>query len=223
MSAPRELIIIGASASVADILWMVDALNAAGHARWRVRGVLDDAPTRAATNAGALPVLGPIADARAYADARFIIAVAHYRRPLARNRLAERLGLDPERYATLVHPSAFVAPDARIGAGVLAFQSVLIGSRARIGDHAMLSPFCLVSHDASVEAGATMAPAASLCGGATLKAGAYAGARSIVKDGVTVGAGAVVGIGSVVIRDVPESRTVFGNPARPGLGHRIGP
>ena len=45
-------------------------------------------------------------------------------------------------------------------------------------------------------------------------ANAWIGGGAIILPGVTVGDDAVVGAGSVVTRDVPDSATVAGNPAR---------
>jgi sugar O-acyltransferase (sialic acid O-acetyltransferase NeuD family) len=209
----EDLVIVGAGGSARNIVWMVDELNRVSP-RWNLRGLLDDDRAKAGTMIGTAPVLGPVAAAADLTTARFVVGIAHYRRPLARLEVVTRMNLPRERYATLVHPSAIVSPDARLGAGTLVFQLVVILGGAVLGDHAFVSPFSLVSHDAVADDGATMASGAMLCGGARLGAGAYAGARCVVRDGVTVGAGAVAGIGSVVMRDVPDGATVFGNPAR---------
>lgn len=44
--------------------------------------------------------------------------------------------------------------------------------------------------------------------------GCFLGARSMVLKGVTLGDRVVVGAGAVVTKDVPEGKTVVGNPAR---------
>ena len=44
--------------------------------------------------------------------------------------------------------------------------------------------------------------------------GAWVGACSTITPGITIGAGAFVTVGSIVIRDVPASAQVAGNPAR---------
>lgn len=210
----EDLIVIGAGGGAGDIVWMVEDLNRVGP-RWRLRGFLDDDPAKEGTYVCGLPVLGPVDAAADHCEARVVVGIAHYRRPLVRAQVVARLNLPRERFATLIHPSAAVSPHARVGAGSLVFTGALVNHAAGVGEHVFVGPSCIVSHDAVVEDAATMALGAALCGGARLGAGAYAGARSVVKDGVTVGGGAVVGIGSVVIRDVPAHAVVIGNPARP--------
>jgi acetyltransferase-like isoleucine patch superfamily enzyme len=50
--------------------------------------------------------------------------------------------------------------------------------------------------------------------GATIKKGASIGANATILPGITIGANAMVGAGAVVIKDVPASAFVVGNPAR---------
>jgi sugar O-acyltransferase (sialic acid O-acetyltransferase NeuD family) len=209
-----DLVIVGAGRSAGAIVWMVNELNHASP-RWRLRGFLDDDLARKGTEVFGFPVLGPTAAAAELGDARFVIGVAHYRRPFARAEIVARLNLPRERFATLVHPSASVAPQAHVGVGVLAFHYVLISDGASVGDHAYLSAYCLVAHDAVVGDGATMAARSSLLGGSRLGPSAYAGGHCVIRDGITVGEGAVVGLGGVVVWDVAPRATVIGNPARP--------
>src|SRR5262245_12701386 len=212
-----DLIILGGSRSVPDIVWMVREINRQSE-RFRLVAVLDDDASRHGTSLGGVPIVGPLAAVADFGTASFVVSVATYRRPTTRRDVVAKVKLPRERYATLVHPSAFVAPEARIGAGVLMFQSVLVASNTVIGDHTLIGPFCLVSHDVQVADAATLGPGVSMCGGSRLGAAAYLGARSVVKDGVAIGDAAVVGVGSIVIRDVAAGAQVFGNPARARLG-----
>lgn len=208
-----ELVVIGAGRGAGDIVDLLETLAGVGQGP-RLLGFLDDDAAKQRTMVAGHPVLGPVELAANLGPVRFVIAVAHYRRPRVRLEVAIRTGLPNERFATLVHPSASISPHASVGCGCIVFQGVVLGHGSRLGDHAFVGPGCLVSHHAVVEEGATMAPGSVLCGSSTLAAGAYLGARSVVRDGVTVGPGALVGLGSVVVRDVAEGRVVAGNPAR---------
>jgi sugar O-acyltransferase (sialic acid O-acetyltransferase NeuD family) len=209
----EDLVIVGAGGGAGDVVWLVNDVNGVAP-RWRLRGILDDDPAKLGVSIAGVRVMGSIAMASGL-DARFVVCIAHYRRPRTRSDVVARMGLPNDRFVTLVHPSAAVSPEARLGAGCLVFHSVLLNHRAVVGDHVVLSAASIVSHGAIVEDFATMALGAALCGGSRLARAAYAGARCVIRDGVTVGAGAVVGIGAVVVRDVQPGSVVFGNPARP--------
>lgn len=215
----EDLVILGAGGSAADIAEAVESVGSAG-SRWRLRGFLDDDPEKQGRAVAGYPVLGPLELARALPDTSFLVGTAHYRRPLTRKHVVERLALPPERYATLVHESASISPGARVGIGTLVLQSTVVSHGATIGNHVFIGPQCVVSHDAVVEDFATLAVGATLCGGARLEPGAYAGARSVIRDGVVVGPGTVVGLGSAVFRNLGPGVVAVGNPARVVPGSR---
>jgi sugar O-acyltransferase (sialic acid O-acetyltransferase NeuD family) len=210
----RDLVIIGAGGSAAEIVGIVEAVNAIEPA-FSLLGFLDDSPAKQGSSVCNLPVLGTSHLAADMNDAQLVLGIAHYRRPRCRADLAARLGLPSDRFATLVHPSAMVSKSATLGCGTIVFPFAMISPGASIGDHAFIAPYCHVSHDAIVEDSATMAAGSMLCGGSRLCTAAYMGARSVLMDGVCVGAEAVVGIGGIVIRDVAPNTVVVGNPAKP--------
>lgn len=213
----QDLVVLGAGGSAGAIVDMIDALNGVS-ARWRLRGFLDDSPTKQGTTLFGAPVLGMVDTAVSMDDATFVIGIANYRRPFGRADMAARLGLSRQRYATLIHPLACVSLRANVGAGVLIFPYAIVCDSATVGDHAYLSSFCFVGHHAEVGAAATMAPRSSLHGGSRLGSSAYAGSHSALKEGLTVGEGAVLGMGAVVMHDVAPRAMVTGNPARSIIG-----
>ena len=71
-----------------------------------------------------------------------------------------------------------------------------------------------IGHDVRIGAWATISANCDLTGHTEIGEAAYFGSGARVIPGKKVGARAVVGAGSVVIRDVPEGVSVFGNPAR---------
>lgn len=117
-------------------------------------------------------------------------------------------------FASVIHPSAVVAPSARLGAGCIASPGVVIGAHARIGEHVILNRGVLVGHHTRVGGFVTLSPAANIAGCAEIGDGAYIGMGATVVDRRTVGAGALVAAGAVVVRDVPDAVRVQGVPAR---------
>ena len=208
-----------------EIACAVDAVNAAADAEvWRLLGFLDDDPKLRGQSVAGIPVLGPI-QAAADDGRCYIIGIASYRSRNVRERVAERLALPEERFATIVHPSAHLSRLTTIGPGSAVLQGSAVESRATIGKHVLVSPMSIVSHDVSVDDFATLALRATVCGSVRVGRHAYIGACAVVRDGVEVGEGALVGIGAVAMREVAAGTTVLGNPARPlrgGLG-RAGP
>jgi acetyltransferase EpsM len=121
------------------------------------------------------------------------------------------LGID---FATVVHPSAVIAPSARLGTGCIVSPGVVVGAHTRIGEHVILNRGVLVGHHTRVGSFVTLSPAANVAGCVEIGDGAYIGMGATVIDRRTVGAGALVAAGAVVVKDVPGEARVQGVPAR---------
>ena len=117
-------------------------------------------------------------------------------------------------FASVVHPSAVLAPSARLGAGCIVSPGVVVGGHTEIGEHVILNRGVLVGHHTRVGRCVTLSPAANVAGCVEIGDGAYVGMGATVIDRRTVGAGALVAAGAVVVRDVPDAVRVQGVPAR---------
>jgi sugar O-acyltransferase (sialic acid O-acetyltransferase NeuD family) len=141
-------------------------------------------------------------------------------------RGCERLGVqralaaDGYRIPVAVHPRAFVAADAVLGAGtqVLALAAVCAG--ALLGEACIINTAASVDHECRLGAGVHVAPGAHLAGNVTVGDGAFIGTGASVIPRIAIGADAVVGAGAVVVADVPAGAVVYGNPARPRKARR---
>lgn len=117
-------------------------------------------------------------------------------------------------FATVVHPSAVVAPSASLGSGCIVSPGVVVGAHTTIGAHAILNRGVLVGHHTQVGSCVTLSPGANVAGCVEVGDGAYIGMGATVIDRRTIGAGALVAAGAVVVRDVPGAARVQGVPAR---------
>lgn len=187
---------------------VIATLRAAGVA---VAAAFDDDAERHGTELLGVPVRGPAAAAAGLGCRRAVLAVGDNR---ARRRLAAALGAGLE-WVTVVHPRAWVDPDARLGAGTVVFAGAVVQPGAEIGAHAIVNTAASIDHDCRVGDFAHLGPGCRLCGGVTVGEGALAGVGCAVAPGLTIGAWAVVGAGAAVVRDLPAATTAAGVPARP--------
>ncbi|USX55957.1 NeuD/PglB/VioB family sugar acetyltransferase [Lentzea sp. HUAS12] len=213
------LLLIGAGGLAREALATIAAVNEV-RPQWTVLGLLDDAPGKHGAVVDGAEVLGPVDLVREHPDARVLICTASPARRDSRVRIAQRLGFDDERYATLVHPQASVAAGVELGAGTMLFACAVITAPQRVGRFVLAMPHVLLTHDDAVADGVTLAGRAALAGAVQVGESAYIGSGALVREGVTIGAGALVGMGSVVLRDVPAGETWAGVPARE-LGVRV--
>jgi sugar O-acyltransferase (sialic acid O-acetyltransferase NeuD family) len=209
----EDLIIVGAGGGSGDIAWTVEEINKTTW-HWNLLGFLDDDPAKAGTLVhGGYPVLGAIDTVAAYPSAKLIVGVASYKNRCGRRSVVERLGLPPERFATIIAPSARASRHASVGRGSAVLQFAAIAPDAVIGNHVFVSHSCVIGHSARLFDFVTLAARATISGSAIVEEDVYVGAGSVVRDGVTVGAGALVGLGAAVFHNVASRTTVVGNPA----------
>ncbi|MFN8607471.1 MAG: acetyltransferase [Vulcanimicrobiota bacterium] len=208
MSTP--VVILGSGAHGVDIL---DSLRLLG-AAYEPLGFLDDRPL--APQVHGLPVLGPLSQAASLGrEIRFVTAIGSANAYRARPTLLEGLGLERERFISVIHPSASVSEWAELGAGSVVLQHSVLSAGCQVGDQVVILPGCRISHDTVVEDYTILATGVILSGHVRVARNCYLGAGALVRDGLRLGEGCLVGMGSVVIRSVEPGQRVAGNPARP--------
>lgn len=209
----QPLLLVGAGGLARETLELVRAVNRLAPT-WDLLGLLDDDPGRHGSEVLGARILGPTEVVGDHPDALAVACVASPTDPPRRLRLVERLGLPPERYATLVHPAAVVPESATLGPGCIVHATTVLTADVRLGAHVAVMPAVVLTHDDVVEDGVTFGAGVRIAGGVTIERGAYLGAGALVREHLRVGAGAVVGMGAVVTRSIPTGETWAGVPAR---------
>ena len=133
----------------------------------------------------------------------------------SRRNVAEACLAAGIRLITVVHPSAVVAPSARIGQGTVVMAGSLINSDSQIGMGVIVNTGAIIEHDCRVEDFAHLSPGCILGGGARIGSLCWLGMGSLVIHGVAVGSNTTVGAGAVVTKDAEPGVTVVGVPAKP--------
>jgi sugar O-acyltransferase (sialic acid O-acetyltransferase NeuD family) len=209
----KDLIIVGAGGFARETAAAVHAGNSV-RPTWRLLGFLDDDPNLHDTFRDGLPVLGPVDNAVSMVDAAVVVCVGNPRDYMSRKRVVDRLALSADRYATVLHPSADVAPDCLLGPGCVLLAQTVLTANVTVGSHVAMMPQTVLTHDNVVGEFVTIGSGVRLGGGTVIEQGAYLGAGALVRESVRVGAWSLVGMGSIVLRDVPPGQVWVGQPAR---------
>ncbi len=117
------------------------------------------------------------------------------------------------RFATLVHPAAYVSPTTTLGEGVMILHGAQVASFCHLGDLVLINKGAVVGHDARLGAQSEVGPGAAVASGVFVGARARIGIGASVIEHLVLGEGCIVAGGAVVIRDVGPGTMVAGVPA----------
>ena len=211
----KDLLIFGAGGHAREVAQLVADINQAQPDRWTLLGFLADegAPPGNPRSLQA-PLLGDAHWLHEHPDVHVVVAIGE---PAARRTVVQRLlRIQPRlRFATLVHPRAWLANRVTLGAGGVIFAGALVNVDVAIGAHASLNLACTLSHDCVLGDYVSLGPGVHLAGGVLVGEGVDIGTGASFRPRVSVGDGAIIGAGAVVTHHLPAGCTAVGVPARP--------
>ncbi|KJC50783.1 acetyltransferase [Bradyrhizobium sp. LTSP857] len=177
--------------------------------QFRVLGFLDRQPG----TLGDISYLGTDDTAPNYPEAAFVVGIGTMQAGPARRQLIGRMQV--KRWASVVHPRAFVSPSASIGAGTVIMPGAIVNARSMIGNHCIINSGAVVEHDVRVGHCTHLSPGTVVGGGAEIGDNCFVGLGSRVRDHISIGNDTLVAMGSVVTGSWPQGAVLRGVPAKP--------
>ncbi|NCI48064.1 acetyltransferase [Sediminibacterium soli] len=117
-------------------------------------------------------------------------------------------------FGKLIHPTAIVDRNVKLGAGTVVFQGAIIQRDTIIGEHCIVNTSASIDHDCCVHDFVHISPGSLLCGNVTIEEGTQIGAGATVIPGISIGKWCVIGAGAVIIQNIPDYSVVVGVPGR---------
>lgn len=141
----------------------------------------------------------------------FIVAIGA---ASVRRRFIEQLEALGKNIVTLVHPAATVSSTATLGTGTVVVAGAVINPDTKIGKGSIINTCASVDHDNILGDFVHVSVGAHLAGGVSVGDDAWIGVGAAVNNGISICGGCMIGSGAVVVRDITESGTWVGVPAR---------
>ncbi|MBT7790475.1 MAG: hypothetical protein HN757_16515 [Calditrichaeota bacterium] len=208
-----DVIILGAT-SYPELSELISDINAV-EKKIRVIGLLDDDISLHDTSILGVKVLGELKESTSFPEnVGFILGVGSMKNRMVRHSILSKLGIAPERFPNLIHPTVKIFSSSSIGYGIIIHYGSIIFNDVVMNNHALIMAQTLIGARNVVGEGAVIASQVSTTSDVKLGSYSYVGTNSTISEMVEVGPGAAVSIGSVVYRDVRAGAQIFGNPAR---------
>ena len=109
-------------------------------------------------------------------------------------------------YRVIIHDNVEIGPLCVIDRG--SWRDTIIGS------HTKLDSCVKVAHNVQMGKNNLLVHGTVIGGSCTIGDNNFFGINCSIKQHLTIGSNCVIGMGAVVIHDVPDNTTVYGNPAK---------
>lgn len=156
-------------------------------------------------------VLGTSKDICMYQERDFIVGIGNSR---IRKQIQENLVKQGMLVTRLIHPQAVVASNVKIGLGTVVMAGAIINTDSVIGDGCIINTSATVDHENIIEDYVHISVGAHLAGNVQVGKESWIGIGSCISNDIQVCEECMIGAGAVVIRNIEESGTYVGVPAR---------
>lgn len=141
----------------------------------------------------------------------FFVSIGNFEH---RKRIQEKIKNAGGLITTLIHPKATISEDVLIGDGTVVMAGTVINPGTKIGKGVIINTSSSVDHDCSIGAYSHVSVGVHLSGTVCVGGYSWIGAGAVISNNVNICSDVVIGAGAVVIKDIKESGTYIGVPAK---------
>lgn len=205
----KHLIIIGAGGMGRTVY--SNALESVGYGEvFDIKGFIDDNLSALEGYPNYPPVIDTIKDYKPQEDDVFVSSIGGASRRPCMEEIIARGG----EFMELVHQTARIYTNAKLGKGNFIGAFSVIGNDAVIGDYNMIQSYTVIGHDVRIGNWNRIDTHVTCVGGIVIEDEVNIHTGAVINHKVKVESGAHVGACSFVIRKVGAGTTVMGNPAK---------
>lgn len=176
----KQLIIIGASAMGREAFFYAREMSPG----FNIKGFLDSRKDILSNYEGYPPVIGDLWSYHIQKDDVFVCAVGDPDAKMAYVKAIEEQGGE---FVSIIHPTAYVAPNAKIGEGSIIAPNSCVSADVTIGDHTIINVNASVSHDCVIGCGSSISPGCSIAGWCKIGERAFLGTGAVVIPHIVLG------------------------------------
>jgi sugar O-acyltransferase (sialic acid O-acetyltransferase NeuD family) len=177
---------------------------------WEIAGYLDDNLNALNGLSSDYEILNKIDDHRFSETDLAVLTVV---KPQAKEKIYNRLK-DKVRFYTYVFPNVIVFKYSHIGEGSIVVSNCVISNNVSIGKCVIINQGSQIGHDTFIGDFSSLMSSVDVGGRCHIGQKVYCGTGAVIIPGRKLGENAKIGAGSVVIHNIKDNSSVFGNPAK---------
>ena len=131
-----------------------------------------------------------------------------------RRKVQEKLISKGANVVTLVHPSAVIAYDAKIGVGTVVMAGAVVNPGTTVGDGVIINTCAPVDHDNMIGDYAHISVGAHTAGTVAIGDNTWLGIGAVVSNNLSICSNCTIGAGAVVVKNIIKEGTYVGVPAK---------
>lgn len=201
----KDIIIIGASGHGKVIAEIALKMN-----KWKRITFLDD--NESVKSSMGIKVIGKLADVFNYInECDIFVGIGDN---ITRQKIQEKLETAGASVPVLIHPNAIIGEQVELGVGTVVMAGTVINCCTNIGKGCIINTSATIDHDNLIDNYVHISPGVHLAGTVKVGTASWLGIGSVVRNNINITNGCRIGAGSVVVKDIIETGTYVGVPAR---------
>ncbi len=143
----------------------------------------------------------------------FVLGIGQIKTAQPRIDAVEQISQRGGQFPTIISPTAYVSPRAKIGRGTVVLHNAVVNAGAIVDEFCIINTGAILEHDTKVGDFCHISTGAVVNGGATVGSRSFVGSNAVVLNQIRIGNDVILGAGSIACTDIDKPGIYRGNPA----------
>lgn len=145
---------------------------------------------------------------------KFLITIGHLGNPTLRNNILRVLVNLKVEMPVIASPSAYISKHSKIDFGSIIMHHALINAGVSVGNNCIINTKAIIEHDSQIGNNTHISTGAIINGDCSIEENCFIGSGVVVSHSIKINKNTIIGSGSSVIKNIIESGTYVGVPAK---------